>query len=262
LLNLVTANIEGDLHLDLVKPFLDRENPDVVCLQEIFEQDVSGLVGNKFQSAFLPMCLKFNREGKPSPWGVAIASRLQVVSTHQNYYRRPVDRIITYDHRNKRDSLSYGFVGIRLDVDGLPINIITTHFTWTPDGLADADQDEDMANMLALLAREPPHILCGDFNVPRRQNRLYGTLTERYTDHVPQEIASSIYVPFHYGRHKPGGAEKLSTLMVDYIFSTPGTCRVEAVALHGGISDHCAITAKVTPPRGWMDHLPAKPFKD
>jgi endonuclease/exonuclease/phosphatase family metal-dependent hydrolase len=242
---LVTANIEGDLHLDLVKPFLLGQDPNIVCLQEVFEPDVPELLGADFHSAFLPMCLKVNRHGEPSPWGVAIASRLPVISTHQIYYRRPVDRIIAYDHKNKRDTLSFGFVGMKLGVDGLPVNVITTHFTWTPDGLADANQDADMAALLQLLAAEPPHILCGDFNIPRRQNRLYGTLTQHYTDHVPQDIQSSIHVPFHYARHKPGGAETLAKLMVDYIFSTPGAYHVEDVALHGGISDHCAITAEI-----------------
>jgi endonuclease/exonuclease/phosphatase family metal-dependent hydrolase len=245
LLKLVTANIEGDLHLDLVRPFLLGQNPDIVCLQEVFEQDVPDLLGEGYQSAFLPMCLKVNRNGESAPWGVAIASRRPVIATHQKYYRRPVDHIIAYDHRNKRDTLSYGYVSMRIDVDGLPITVITTHFTWSPDGLADANQDADLAALLKVLASEPPHILCGDFNIPRRQNRLYGTLTEHYTDHVPQDIASSLHVPFHNARHKPGVAEKLATLMVDYIFSTPNSYRVADVALHGGISDHCAISAKV-----------------
>ncbi len=242
---LVTANIEGDLHLDLVKPFLALQKPDVVCLQEVFEPDVPVLLGEEFQTAFLPMCLKINRHGASLPWGIAIACRFPVNAVHSHYYRRPVDHIIAYDHSNKRETLSYGIVGMRFALDGLPVNVITTHFTWTPDGRADENQDADMAALLKLLAAEPPHILCGDFNIPRRQNRHYDTLTTHYADHVPQHIASSIHVPFHYARHKPGGAETLATLMVDYIFSIPNAYRIEDVALHGGISDHCAISANV-----------------
>ncbi len=247
MLKLVTSNIEGDVHLDLVQQFLANQKTDVVCLQEVFEQDLPALLGKGFQSAFLPMCLKVNRDGVSLPWGVAIASRLPVNSAHTHYYRKAAEDIIAYDHRDKHATLSYGIAGMRFVVEGAPVNIITTHFTWTPDGLPDTSQDADMSAMLQLLANQPPHILCGDFNIPRRQNRHYVTLTKHYTDHVPQEVASSIHVPMHYARHKPGVAEKLSALMVDYIFSTPNSYRIDDVTMHGGISDHCAISAEITP---------------
>ena len=39
-IKLITLNIEGDKHFNSVLPFLQEQNADVVCLQEVFELDL------------------------------------------------------------------------------------------------------------------------------------------------------------------------------------------------------------------------------
>ncbi len=245
MMKLVSANIEGDLHLDKVSAFLQHQNPDVVCLQEVFQRDVPILLGQDFKGEFLPMCLKVNRSGELAPWGLSIASRRPLQRVRTGYYHRATQDLVAFDEKNKRHTIWQGFAGLQLEDDGAVVNVITTHFTWTPNGVSDANQDADIVALLGLMRDETPHVLCGDFNIPRRQNELYKTLMQHYTDHVPPEITSSIYVPLHYARHKPNVAERLAQYMVDYILSTPGAYRVETVALHGGISDHYGLTAEI-----------------
>jgi endonuclease/exonuclease/phosphatase family metal-dependent hydrolase len=243
---LITANIEGDRHLEKLVPFFASQSFDIVCLQEVFQSDVMQLVGPDFQVEFLPMCLKANKAGDLFPWGAAIASRLPVKKVISRYYYKPNPELAPYDEKKKRQTIAQGLVGLQLVAGDRSLNVITTHFTWTPDGAPDANQDKDIVTLLDMLALEPPHILCGDFNIPRRQNHHYPTLAHHYTDHIPQDIESSVYVPLHYAREKPGVAQKLSGLMVDYIFSTPNAYRVENVERHGALSDHWLFTADIT----------------
>ncbi len=245
MIRLVSANIEGDLHLDLVLPFLRKQQPDVICLQEVFGSDIPVLTGPSFQSFFLPMSRKINRSGDLADWGLAIASRLSVQKSFSDYYYCPVSGIVAFDEILKRDTVAQGIAGITLAANGAAVTVVATHFTWTPDGAPNHAQDADIIALLDFVKPLAPHVLCGDFNIPRRQNRHYQTLTAHYTDQVPKDVRSSIYVPLHYARHKPGIAQKLENLMVDYIFSTPGAYRVSNVELHGGISDHYALTAEI-----------------
>lgn len=40
-MKLISLNIEGHKHIDRQLPFFEIEAPDVLCLQEVFEPDVS-----------------------------------------------------------------------------------------------------------------------------------------------------------------------------------------------------------------------------
>jgi len=56
-LKLVSLNIEGSKHLDLVLSFLEREAPDVVCVQELFESDAPLFESRLgMEHAFAPIC--------------------------------------------------------------------------------------------------------------------------------------------------------------------------------------------------------------
>ena len=58
MLKLVSVNIEGELHIDLITSFLEKEMPDVVALQEVFEadfQDFKNKLG--MNGVFAPMAI-------------------------------------------------------------------------------------------------------------------------------------------------------------------------------------------------------------
>jgi endonuclease/exonuclease/phosphatase family metal-dependent hydrolase len=246
-MKLLSANIEGDLHLDRVVPFVAEQKPAIVCLQEVFEADLPLILGTNSKPGFLPMSIKIRKNGEPDAWGIAIATARSSVPVIREYYYRAPAETAGYDEKAKRKTISHGVIGIEVETEDGPVTVCTTHFTWTPDGLPDVNQETDMVKLLQILRGQKPHLLCGDFNIPRKQNRLYGTLAANYTDHVPADIESSIFLPLHYVRNDPVKCAKLATLMVDYIFSSPHSYCVDAVALHGGVSDHFALTAGIGP---------------
>ncbi len=245
---LVCANIEGDLHLDKVCTFLQEQRAGVICLQEVFQDDLHELLGRDYRWHFLPMTLKNRKSGHASAWGTAIAHRLPGELAMLDYYHRPTAVLVPFSEADKRPTIWHGVIGVKVASGEAAMNFYATHFTWTPDGAPDANQRSDMKELLALLAKQPAHVLCGDFNIPRKHNSLYETLVQRYTDHVPEEVTSSIYLPLHYVRHDRIKSAKLATFMVDYIFSRPQSCDISNVRLHGGISDHFVLTADVAWP--------------
>lgn len=245
---LLTLNVEDDKHLERIKPFIAEENPDIVCLQEVFREDVLWLVGTEFQVEFMPMCLKPRRDGGLAYRGIAVCTRSPAWKVVRDYYFQPNTTLIPADDmdtESKRKTYWHGVVGATIDDNGLDMTIFTTHFTWTPNGLSNEFQAQDMKRLLAFMAEMPPHLICGDFNIPRKQNSMYPLLTAHYADNVPSEIETSIYVPLHRIKDDPVESERISHFMVDYIFSTPGAYNVTDVQMRANVSDHYGIVATI-----------------
>jgi endonuclease/exonuclease/phosphatase family metal-dependent hydrolase len=245
---LLTLNIEGDAHLERVKPFIAEENPDIVCLQEVFSEDVLWVVGAEFQIEFLPMCLKERRDGSLGHIGVAVCTRNPAWKVIRDYYFQPTTTLVPmdmYTKETKRKTTWQGILGVTLDDNGLDMSVCTTHFTWTPDGMSDDFQTHDMRRLLTYMSELVPHVLCGDFNLPRKQNSLYPLLASHYTDHIPEHYETSMYVPLHRVKDDPVRSKQIGEYMVDYILSTPHAYEVSNVEMRGNVSDHYGVVAHI-----------------
>jgi endonuclease/exonuclease/phosphatase family metal-dependent hydrolase len=246
---LLTVNIEGDKHLERVGPCLAEENPDIICLQEVFRDDVTPLVGTEYQIEFLPMCLKERHDGSLAQWGIAIATRTPAWRVVRDYYYQPTTTYVPFDGLSKdtkRKTVWQGVVGVTVEDEGADLTIFTTHFTWTPNGVSDEHQAADMKALLHFMNEQAPHVLCGDFNVPRKQNAIYPILASHYQDHVPETYETSMFVPLHRVKDIPVQAANLATYMVDYILSTPKSYTIEGVEMRGNVSDHYALVAHIS----------------
>jgi endonuclease/exonuclease/phosphatase family metal-dependent hydrolase len=245
---LVSLNVEGDRHLERVAPFLAEENADVVCLQEVFREDIGHIMGSEYQQEFLPAGLRPRRDGSLGQWGIAICTRAPAWRVLREYYFEPTTTLVPLDDTSvatKRKSYRQGVLGATIDDGGVDLSIFTTHFTWTPDGMSDSHQARDMERLLSYMAEREPHVLCGDFNIPRKQNSLYPLLAAHYTDYVPPEYETSMYIPLHRVKDDPVLSAVVGSYMVDYIFGTPNACTITGVALRGNVSDHYAIVGTI-----------------
>lgn len=244
-LRLVSVNIERSKHLPLVEAFVEAQQPDVVCIQELMEPDCDLLAAafGATHHLFAPMS-RLTAEYPGMRYGVGIFSRLPVGSSGMHYYVRTqealpeIDPILYAQDPNKEHRM---VLWCDAEKDGETFRIATTHFTWTPDGSASDTQRRDAASLLAQLGEMGEFVLAGDFNAPRTNRdgtpgEIFGMLAARYRDNIPTAYATSIDGAIHRAGPIP--------LMVDGLFSTP-SYRVSDVTLHTGVSDHCAITATV-----------------
>lgn len=236
-ISVVTLNIEGDKHFDRFAPVLTRITPDVVCLQEVFAEDLPGIairLGFSMQQyEFLPMTT-IDKENPYSinpkgPWGVAILSRIDHDDFSHLYYKgegnmpefstpNSVDRGILF-------STFYARSG-----EAVPLG--TTHFTWTGDGESSPEQQADFVSLQKRVSELPPHVLCGDFNSPRGKE-TYQSFEQLYKDGLPKKVTTTIDGTLHYA----GELE----LVVDTVFYH-SPLEIEVVEILEGVSDHKGIS--------------------
>ncbi len=242
-IKLISLNIERSKHLDRVLPFLGREKPDVVCLQELCERDIS-----RFEEIMGP-CRSYGpivvhpadppEEGTVVV-GTALFARSPVRNVDAVYYRGSEEHARTAPPKRIMEDIV--LVGSDIEHDDASFRIITTHFTWSSHGQAIDQQRIDMKALLSILGHRGEFILTGDLNAPRG-GEIFSILAEKYKDNVPKEYTTSIDINFHYAAiTDPVG---LSAKMVDGLFTT-NTYTASDVRLQFGVSDHAAIVATIS----------------
>ncbi len=238
---LISLNIEKEKHPDIVRKFFVDSKPDVICLQEVYESDFINLKKElAMDGRFYPMTiLERSDNDRFEKIGVVILSKLKIVSGDYVYYRGDLKDLGIEDKKSLEDKYKTSFAvlaKVKVVYDGNEFNIFSTHFTWAPDGLANDTQRKDVARLLEILSKEKSFVLSGDFNAPRG-GEIFAKIAEKYKDNIPPEYDSSIDPDLH--------RKKGLRLMVDGLFSTPDYI-AEDVKLVCGVSDHCAITAKIS----------------
>lgn len=236
-MDVLCLNIEGRVNLERVYALIQKEMPDVLCLQELYEEtfrDLQSTFG--LHGFFAPMvdCLKAStEEARPiDQWGIGILSSLPIQLRETDYYDK-----FTEDYPEFRGSRSERPLATALVVEieaTRPMVIATTHFTWAANGGVSDEQRVNLGSLFNCLDRYSSVLLCGDFNAPRG-TEIYQAIASRFHDNVPPQTVSTLDLMLHRSHKK---------LVVDSIFTTPDF-KVENVRVISEVSDHCALLASV-----------------
>lgn len=271
-MKIISLNIEGHAHLiERVLPFLQKERPDLVCLQEVFEVDLDLIAASLGMSYhFVSMALvdqvSIHQKDALGSWGAAVFvrddSQLEKNGLSHKYYvhaavRQDQELPIFFDGEDPnsmhRVVVSAEFkpnsIFSQILNNGEGCAVATTHFTWSPKGSFTDQQQQAYTAMKSVLAQFQPHVLCGDFNSPRLwieeetekngkdyQKNVFGLLATEYRDTIPEAVLTSIDGQFH----KAGDLE----LMVDGMFVQSQLNQPSKVRVVGGLSDHKAVVAE------------------
>src|SRR3989344_8774649 len=238
-LKFASINIEGHKHLDRVIPFLRNFKPDVVCFQELFEQDIEHFERElQMKCVFMPMAREPEKKysGVALPiMGVGILTSLSC-SGVRNDFILELPGGIPSGRSGEPNSRNRVFLSALISKDGFTFRIGNTHFTWSPDGSLNEEQRRDFPVLLSLLGGYKDIFFSGDFNAPRG-GEIFTALSSRYKDNIPSHYTTSIDKDLH----RAGDLQ----LMVDGLFSTPDYT-VTDVKLSSGVSDHMAVTALIS----------------
>jgi endonuclease/exonuclease/phosphatase family metal-dependent hydrolase len=246
-MKLVSLNIERSKHLRLVVPFLTKESADVFALEELVQADIPLFEQELGASChFAPMALHGATDDESeSIVGVGVFSRLPIRKKETIYYWGNGEcNAAQFDFSSaetKHATESYPIVYLDVEVGSVVYRIASTHFIWTPDGMPDDFQRNDLKAMLRVLNGLGEFVLCGDFNAPRG-GEIFSALADRYKDNIPSKYKTSIDINLHRAGKTQG--EHLSKLMVDGLFTTPQYIASD-VSLEFGVSDHAAIVATI-----------------
>jgi len=259
-IKVVSLNIEKNKHIDKVLAFLKQENPDVVCLQEIFRPDFERFKQElSLEGVFDYQVTLTESNVATYEQGVAILSKHPIIS-HQskpytnneptgesvninNHAEKSVDKNVANKKYSRR--VLFAFINIGNEV----YNFATTHFTWGYYGYRDAngefiwqidrastsEQESDAGRLLDIFAHMGEFVFCADTNCPRGQ-KVFGLFSQNLKDNIPQSYRTSIDGSIHRAGPLP--------LMVDCLFTTPGYI-AENVTLKDGVSDHMAVVGEI-----------------
>ena len=241
-MKVVSINIELSKHLDRVFAFIAQENPDVLCLQELLEEDFAkfkeqtGLAG-VFQASGYVRHPDY-ADCKTKKEGVGIFARDIVSSGHAFYVGKaenlslPIDTYLASEDKAMNKALIwaevrhedtlYKFVNVQLPV--------------TEQGSVTPFQMQVIDNLLAKLDTMGDFILCGDTNAPRGRES-FARFTAKYTDNIPAQYMTSLDQNLH--------RVKGLIYMVDGLFTT-NRYRASDVRLVDGVSDHMAVVGMIT----------------
>lgn len=244
-MKLISLNVEGSRHLERVKPFFKAHAADAICLYEANAEMRALLESLGYVTTFLPIIIS-SRDEIMLPEGCLVATKLPHEVTTHYYYRPPDPALHPEDRYDKRTTTAQGVILATVPHADEYYTIATTHFTWTPQGeVADQNQRTDAAALMQFLNSQPPHVLCGDFNIPRHQNPLYEQFLEHYTDVVPDNYTSSLDKQFHYLGDSADHQHLFTDFMVDHLL-TQAPYEASDVSLTFGVSDHAAVVAEIT----------------
>jgi exonuclease III len=241
-LRIVTLNIERSKHLDLVIPFLKRERPDVICLQELSEPDIPRFIealGVK-EYRYVPMTRFPEKHGSVS-MGIGIFSQAPIVRSTERLYSGDLKSSasildITND-KTRFQTQCHMVLVCEVQKGDLLFRIAVTHFPKSEFGDVASDvQRQVIDKFLQELRALGGLVVCGDFNAPRG-GEIFARIASEYKDNVPGHYTTSIDGALHRAGQLP--------YMVDGIFSTPGYV-VTNVEMVSGLSDHCALLATVS----------------
>lgn len=235
--------MEGEKHFPKILSLINTEHPDVICLQECPESFQTNIQALGYTTNFLAMCFDIQNDVAYCE-GLLFASKLPFHAIHKYYYQpdrtlptQPVPTIKSQQH--------HGYIFGSIECAGELYNIATTHVMVTPDGMPTEHQAQGVKKLLSQVASEKPHIICGDFNIPRGINPLYEDLTKIYADAIPLEYASSLDRNIHrLGKNQNLNAPIFDTYMVDYLFAKPEYTILD-VRLQFGVSDHAAVVGNI-----------------
>ena len=235
-LKILSLNIERENHISKVIALVEKEKPEVICLQEVQEPDFELLKKKIGINGFFTPTLMYPRliEGKKVlvRQGNAFYTTLPLLKKESfNYFRNGTSLPQEIEPNAINRALVIGLV----EKDKVQYTIATTHFTWAGHGGVNQEQRRDVKELLKLLQQQREIILCGDFNAPRG-GEIFTTLKQYLKDNIPAHITTTLDPTLHRAGPLP--------YVVDYMWSTPHYS-VQKVRVVNGVSDHMAIVAEI-----------------
>lgn len=239
-LNTFHAGRAAGLHAKILD-FIYREKPDVVLLQEVFEDSLEGF-GNALngQLLFSQMCRVSltDKEEEVKGWGVAIGFRHKLIESREDFYHGSSETSngLLLNVLNQHGQFPAStLLQARIEVGSDRFNFGTTHFTWVRGAEPSDEQLQDFLKLTVILDRTPDLVLTGDFNSPRGYP-IFDRLAGMYQDNIPANDRTTL---------DSGVKPEITWEYVIDGFFTSQHYLAKEVRMVQGLSDHQGILAEV-----------------
>jgi endonuclease/exonuclease/phosphatase family metal-dependent hydrolase len=240
-MKLISLNVWGDHCTQEQIEFFQKERPDVLCMQEVYEVDLPlyetalGMKGTFVALTSIDHPHPYG-DALRGPWGIAIFSTYPLTNIHHAFYQYTSAKDSLFPHTGAPDTCARALVWADTTIGEETFTIATTHFTWTSTADVSPVQKEAFVNLQQILKTIPQFILTGDFNTPRGKE-IFDTLATDYIDAIPASVESTLDPVFHRTQGKV-------KLVIDVLFTTPQYV-AKNVHIITGVSDHVAIVGSI-----------------
>ena len=244
-MKLISINIELDKHRDTVLPFLKKEKPDVICVQELLEEDFPIMKKELNMEGVFEMWYYMDSirdphhlELKGQKHGVGIFTK-KIINSGFSYYVGSKENLLKpFGEFSSNKDFQSNSVLLWVEVQdkkGEKFTVATTHLPVTHHGEVTDFQLKAVDSFLNELSKIPEFVVCGDTNAPRGRE-AFDRIARKYKDNIPKKYKTSL----DQNLHRVKGLQ----YMVDGLFTTPGY-KASNVKLVDGVSDHVAIVADI-----------------
>ncbi|MDZ4228580.1 MAG: endonuclease/exonuclease/phosphatase family protein [Candidatus Levybacteria bacterium] len=252
-IKLITLNLfQGGLYFKNIKNFLEKEKPDILCLQEVFDShdksakenlrsiDILKRLLPSYYYHFAPELLSVNN-GIEAPLGNAIFSKFLITKTNTIFYDIPYGKYNAYlKNDNKYDpsmepkNLEY----VQVDLGKASINIFNTHGIWGQHG-NDTKRRLQMGQVIINQIKGKENvILAGDFNLfPNTQT------VKNIEKHLKNVFANELKTTFNIKlKLQPGNYGRA---VVDMIFLSKNIRILKKYCPDVNVSDHFPLICNI-----------------
>jgi endonuclease/exonuclease/phosphatase family metal-dependent hydrolase len=222
-------------------PFLKKEKADVVCLQELLEEDFElykkelEMDGVHQVAGYVTDSVHIESRGKKH--GPAIFAKSIINSGHSFYLGSLIKIEESFDKylKNENNFENRTLVWVDVNNNNEIFRIATSHLPITHHGEVTSHQLETNDKLLEQLKTLGDLVFCGDTNAPRGRES-YSRIAREFKDNIPEEYTTSL----DRNIHRAKGVD----FMVDCLFTTP-LYIASNVKLKSGVSDHMAIVSEI-----------------
>lgn len=238
----------------LVIPAIERENPDILCLQEAFSCPGGAMryPDKTFNSVelitelgypnvyFSPVCT-FNVDGTEVRYGNAIVSRFPIIQTETVEVNKSLSdtTLLPINSGNERNAQ---YARIELP-SGERVSVINHHGYWEPNGMGSAVSVEKMQLVKDFAQAKPaPRVVCGDLNVIPESPAM------RVWDDSFENLTAIYKLKTTLGSLSKANLKSFKGdphVACDHILVSPDIKHANFTVLNDIISDHLGLTVEL-----------------
>lgn len=251
-LKVLTLNIfEGGLFLPQVIELIKRENPDIFCLQEVYNgfqvtlpqcyQSITTLQTTfpAYQYHFSPEFLSATVEGSIDV-GNATFSRFPILETNTHFFKVKYGEYSQVSPSNDYSDYPCNMQHTVVNVEDKHFHIFNVHGVWGVDGNDNPDRLYMSKVISKAIKGKKPAVLVGDFNV-QPNTKTINNIKKQMIDVFEDELTTTFNL-----RHKdlekyPGYA----SAVVDMMFVTQDLTVISKSVPDDDVSDHLPLLCEL-----------------
>lgn len=251
-LKILSLNIfEGGLFFPNILKLLEREQPDIFCLQEVYNGTTVTLPNyyqsiNVLQTAFptyhyhfSPELLCITVEGKIDV-GNATFSRFPIKEKKTHFFGVPYGEYPQVSAVHDYSKYPQNMQTTVLDVDGKHFSVFNVHGIWGHEGGDNSDRLKMSKIITHEIRGKKPAVLMGDFNVQPETKTIKNI--EKHMNNVFQGDLHTSFNTAHKDLEKyPGYA----TAVVDMFFVSKDVTVLKKSVPKDDVSDHLPLLCEV-----------------